>query len=140
MEQLMQFKQAFYQKLAIFFDKRIAEAPAKAKEMLLLLKEFSMRGGKRIRPALLYHGYACFAKPNDEVLTASLSIELVQSYFLIHDDIMDKDDLRRNGPTIHKSYENIFQKKRIKDAKHLGLSLAICAGDLACALANQILA
>ena len=108
--------------------------------MLILLKEFSMRGGKRIRPALLYHGYACFAKPHDEVLNASLSIELVQSYFLIHDDIMDKDDLRRNGPTIHKSYENIFQKKRIKDSKHLGLSLAICAGDLACALANQILA
>lgn len=56
------------------------------------------------------------------------AIELAQSALLIHDDIMDNDDFRRNKPSIHKLFENDINKS---NAKKTGESLAICVGDIA---------
>jgi len=80
------------------------------------------RGGKRVRPITLTFAYKCF-KEGDEALKASIAIELMQAYLLIHDDIMDKSDLRRGKATIHEIY-----KKRYNE--HMGTSMAILAGDL----------
>jgi geranylgeranyl diphosphate synthase type I len=56
----------------------------------------------------------------------------LQAYFLIHDDWMDGDATRRGGPTAHVVLGH-------GDA-HLGASLAVLAGDYACALAHRVLA
>ncbi len=58
-------------------------------------------GGKRIRPALAI--LACEAVGGDpkKVLPAAASVELLHTFTLVHDDIMDKDNERRGKPTVH---------------------------------------
>lgn len=132
------FKNDFDKELNNFFDEKIKYADIFdeiSKDMLVILKDFTMNGGKRIRPALLYYGYKCFEKKIDKkkdiaLLKAGLSIELMQSFLLIHDDIIDNDELRRNNPTVHKIYEK-------KYGKIYGKSFGILAGDLAVCLANE---
>lgn len=76
----------------------------------------------------------------DEALHASLFTELIQSYLLIHDDVMDQDDKRRGGATIHKIYEDVHKKKYgMQDPAHFGESMAVNLGDIACHYACQIL-
>jgi geranylgeranyl diphosphate synthase type I len=87
-------------------------------------------GGKRLRPTILLlaaealteadpdaRSYRRFPA-NDggpvDVLAAAVSVEIIQSFTLIHDDIMDDDDVRRGVPAVHREYD---------------LSTAILAGD-----------
>jgi len=58
-------------------------------------------GGKKLRPSLVV--LACEAvggKPENALKTAA-AMELIHTFSLIHDDIMDKDDLRRGEPSVH---------------------------------------
>lgn len=141
---LENYKNLVEKELKLFFEDKLSKADLidpSSKEMIELLKEYTLRGGKRIRAAFLYYSYRCFSKKNlKEIIKASMALELVQSYLLIHDDIMDNDNLRRNGPTLHISYENIAQARFKKaNSKHFGLSMAILAGDICAAFANEII-
>jgi geranylgeranyl diphosphate synthase type I len=87
-------------------------------------------GGKRLRPTILLltaealadiepqsEGYREFPAADGnavDVMAAAVSIEIIQSFTLIHDDIMDDDDMRRGVPAVHREYD---------------LSTAILAGD-----------
>lgn len=78
-------------------------------------------GGKRLRPAIslltaeaisdvepLSESYRSFPSPHGEeidILSAAVAIEVIQSFTLIHDDIMDDDDLRRGVPSVHREYD-----------------------------------
>ena len=65
-------------------------------------------GGKRIRPALLLHAASLFTNSIEPILPAAMAIEIFHNFTLLHDDIMDKADVRRNQPTVHKKYsENV---------------------------------
>jgi geranylgeranyl diphosphate synthase type I len=57
-------------------------------------------------------------------------MELFQAGLLIHDDIMDRDELRRGKASMHASYRDEVSAKGAFDAPHLGGSLGICAGDI----------
>lgn len=137
MLKLKQFKTKLDKELEIFFNKRIKEAKSidpSAKQIMTSLKNFTLGSGKRIRAALIYYGFKCFKNNNEkELLKASMCIELIQSYLLIHDDIIDKDELRRGKPTLHKQYEK-------NNNPHYGISMAILAGDILSSLATQLLA
>ncbi|MDD2594347.1 MAG: polyprenyl synthetase family protein [Bacteroidales bacterium] len=62
-------------------------------------------GGKRIRPRLCLITYTLFSNLiNKEVIYPSLAIEIFHEFTLIHDDIMDKADTRRNQLTVHKKW------------------------------------
>ncbi len=71
-----------------------------------------LAGGKRIRPLLLLLFGEISALQNkqeysiEHLMPAALSIEMIHTYSLIHDDLpaMDDDDLRRGRPTCHKAY------------------------------------
>lgn len=105
------------------------------------VEEFNLRGGKRLRPVLLIHGFKCFQKENKEILKASLSIELLEAYLLMHDDIMDDDALRRGKPSTWKTFETIHkQKKWSGSARKFGETTAIIAGDICCSLATEAIA
>ncbi len=142
---LKEYKELVDKSLEDYFNQELEKAElvdSSAKEMLELIKEYTLRGGKRIRAALIYYGYRLF-KDNklDQVIKASMCIELIQSYLLIHDDIMDRDSLRRGKPTMHKMYEAYHTEENLKDNKeHFGASMAIIAGDICCHMANEILA
>jgi geranylgeranyl diphosphate synthase type II len=62
-----------------------------------------LAGGKRIRPVLTLAFSRLFGGEDEPALTAGISIEMVHTYSLIHDDLpcMDNDDLRRGKPTSH---------------------------------------
>lgn len=67
-----------------------------------------LMGGKRLRPALMLHTASMFTESVDHVLPAAMAIEIFHNFTLLHDDIMDKADVRRNVPTVHKKYnENV---------------------------------
>ncbi len=105
------------------------------RDMLEAVIGLTRRGGKRVRPALAYSAACCFDHGLDDevLLDASLSVELLQTYLLIHDDVMDDDPERRGGPAVH-----VTLTEQAGD-ETTGRSLAILAGDLACALAQELL-
>jgi farnesyl diphosphate synthase len=78
-------------------EKRVVEA----------MKYSVMNGGKRLRPYLLCECAALFGVGYETALPAAVSLEMLHSYSLIHDDLpaMDNDDLRRGKPTCHKQFD-----------------------------------
>ena len=79
-------------------------------------------GGKRIRPMLVLFSAKSVGGSFDKVKHAALAVELLHSFSLVHDDIMDNADKRRNLLTLHKKYD---------------LSTAILAGDSILSIAYQ---
>ena len=79
-----------------------------------------LKGGKRFRPILCLLTCSSFKGNEEDALIASIAIELLHNFTLVHDDIMDQDDLRHGNPTIHSKWNN---------------SIAILSGDAILALA-----
>ena len=100
--------------------------------------------GKLLRGALVSLGHWLIA-PDREVphscVRAGTAMELLQSFFLIHDDIIDRDRLRRGLPAMHVQYESDRPggTEAHTDA-HYGASMAICVGDVAAFLACDAIA
>ena len=105
------------------------------------IRQFVLAGGKRLRPTLLYYAYlAAGGHKKKSIKQASLAIELIHVFLLIHDDIMDNDDKRHGVDTIHKKYEKIARRTfSSKDNEHFGRSVAIVIGDLCYTMANKVL-
>lgn len=65
-------------------------------------------GGKRLRPAMVLMAYNMFCEEIDVALPVALAVEVFHNFTLLHDDIMDKAEMRRNKPSVYKKYnENI---------------------------------
>ena len=100
------------------------------------IREFTLREGKRIRPLLLiltYKGYAPQGKAIAKTLyNASTCMEFLHNFMLIHDDIIDRSDLRRGRPTLHKV---LAKTVPTTDPDKLGIDLGIITGDIVYALA-----
>lgn len=63
-------------------------------------------GGKRIRPRLCLTTYSLYKDSfNEEILIPAAAIEVFHSFTLIHDDIMDKADVRRGVPTVYRKWD-----------------------------------
>ncbi len=58
-------------------------------------------GGKRLRPQLVLLGSQLFDGQEQDVQPAALAIEVFHNFTLLHDDVMDKADVRRGRPTVH---------------------------------------
>ena len=68
--------------------------------------EYSLKiGGKRLRPVLLLLSHNLFSDKIEAALPAAVAIEVFHNFTLLHDDIMDKADVRRNQPTVHKQFD-----------------------------------
>lgn len=124
--------------LGAFIEDKFAQARALSPESCELVEEvrsLTMRGGKRLRPAVAAASFAAVQPEGDENRTVHLgaALELLQSYLLIHDDWMDQDSERRGGPSAHFAFE-----QRHNDP-HLGASLGILAGDLASTYSWELL-
>ncbi|WP_327121758.1 polyprenyl synthetase family protein [Streptomyces sp. NBC_01341] len=114
------------------------EAPAFSRftpECLGLLRDLSLRGGKRMRVALLFEAARLVTdEPLEGLDEAALSIELLQTHALVHDDIIDDSPTRRGGPSTYYAY-----RERFPDHPQAALGLALLAGDLALTSALQVL-
>lgn len=120
-----------------FFNKKIKESSRlfpQAMGTIKILKDINTGGGKRIRPILINIGYSLAGgKQKKEALKASLSVELLHNYFLIHDDIIDRDELRRGKKSLYALYRD-----KVEDL-HLGISMAIVGGDIVDCLAQSVI-
>ena len=112
-----------------------------AENAVKMIADFTLSGGKRIRPALVYYSYlAAGGQDEDRIVEASMSIELTHSFLLIHDDIIDKDEKRHGTATIHERYKKIGKRWVAgQEGEHFGNSMAMLAGDMAAAMANEII-
>lgn len=61
-------------------------------------------GGKRIRPALTLMACNIFSEDIEPAIKPALGIEIFHNFTLLHDDLMDQADLRRNQQTVHKKW------------------------------------
>jgi len=96
--------------------------------------------GKLIRGFLIVIGYKIAKNKNYQYsYNLALAYEIFQTSVLIHDDIIDNDNLRRGVETIH--YANYKKNKDIDDnlARKQGDSIAICMGDYGFFIANKII-
>lgn len=117
-------------------ERTAATISPRAPELVGALAELTRRGGKRLRPVVLYAGYRAAGGAHDvaPTLDACASLELLQTYLLIQDDWMDGDEERRGGPSVHAAL------RRTHRDPHLAASLAILAGDLAAGFAFELIA
>lgn len=84
------------------------------------VKEFVLNGGKRLRPIAFIMAYKSVKNNNEKkIFIPSLSVELVHNSTLVHDDVMDEDELRRNKPTVYKNSKEWFLKN-YKDVNYRG--------------------
>jgi geranylgeranyl diphosphate synthase type I len=104
-------------------------------EMVSAVRDLCLRGGKRLRPALLVAGYRAASERAalEPALDAGVALELLQAYLLIHDDWMDGDVVRRGGPAVHAHLAKRFR------SEHKGHASGILAGDYASAVALEAL-
>lgn len=85
---------------ALSKEKILAEPENLYNPILYTLKA----GGKRLRPVLTLLGYNLFKEDVEKAMTAAIGIEIFHNFTLLHDDIMDKADMRRNQLTVHKKW------------------------------------
>lgn len=92
-------------------------------------------GGKRLRPAFVLWGHLA-AEGEDEALAvgAGAAIELLHTFALLHDDVMDRSATRRGRPAAHVA----LTRADARDPAWFGTSGAILAGDLAHVWADQL--
>jgi geranylgeranyl pyrophosphate synthase len=106
-----------------------AESKLLLNRMLMLIK----RGGKRARPELLYMTYVAYGGRNAaNLVDLGLALELHHQFLLVHDDIIDKDTIRYNGPNIVGYYS---RDNKSVNAEATGL----LAGDLLFSFSNQFI-
>ncbi len=83
-------------------------------------------GGKRLRPSLLLAAYAALSRRDPaEVISQALAVEMFHNFTLLHDDVMDRAELRRGRPTVHVRWNS---------------NAAILSGDAMLTLSTMLLA
>lgn len=148
---LIKYKKLIDNELDFFLNKKIMNIYDKdVKSDYENIKNFILHGGKRLRPISLLIAYqGVSGKDSKNILTPALSVELVHNSTLVHDDIMDEDELRRNNPTIFKKYKDNFveefEEKNYegilfnKISSRFGVSKAILDGNILLSLAYEAL-
>jgi len=104
-------------------------------------REIVLAGGKRLRSAFMFYGYlAAHGTEREKMLSTSMSIEFIHSFLLVHDDIIDRDDLRHGVATLHKRYAD-FGRRFFpgRDVTHFGNSIALVMGDMLYSFGNDII-
>lgn len=62
-------------------------------------------GGKRIRPVLMLMAYNLYREDVERIMVPALGLETYHNYTLLHDDLMDRADVRRGHPTVHRKWD-----------------------------------
>lgn len=93
----------------------LASLEGKPKELYQASSHLIRTGGKRLRPFMVIKGCEMLGGTVKRALPAAAAVELVHNFTLVHDDIMDNDEMRHGTATVHRYY---------------GMPLAILAGDI----------
>lgn len=93
------------------------------------------RGGKRLRPALVLETFAAFSELGADAaaaLSVAAAFELLHTAFVVHDDVIDRDTVRRGVPTVGGAFRAraLSEGADANGAALLGDAAAILAGDI----------
>lgn len=101
------------------------------------LERFAV-SGKLLRGSLVAVGAEVFSRrPDADLYTVAAAVELVHSFLLIHDDIMDQDETRRGEAAVFRQYRDLGLKDAVRGALRFGESMAVCAGDVVALIAIE---
>jgi geranylgeranyl diphosphate synthase type I len=118
---LPELKEAVDAELYGFLQSKQEALPENA-DLIDELWEVISSGGKRLRPAFAYWGYRAAGGSSEKILRTAAALELLHTFAIVHDDVMDAAPLRRGRATVH---------------ARRGTSAAILVGDLALVLADD---
>ncbi len=127
-----------------FLDERQREADAVGMAVAAVggeVRELIAAGGKRLRPAFTYWGHRATGAPHDDrVLHVAAAVELLHTFALVHDDVMDRSERRRGRATTHVAFTRRHERAGLLgDGGWFGVSAALLAGDMAFVWADQLL-
>jgi geranylgeranyl diphosphate synthase type II len=115
-----------YKELYSFFEQEINQLKfdGQPRELYDPIAYMLSLGGKRLRPVLVLMATDLFGGEIKNALHAALAVEVFHNFTLVHDDIMDKADIRRGQPTVHKKWNE---------------TVGILSGDLMMIKATQLM-
>ncbi|WFF08001.1 polyprenyl synthetase family protein [Micromonospora sp. WMMD1076] len=103
-----------------------------------------LAGGKRVRPTFAYWGWRGVVggeEPLCSVLPALSALELLHTFALVHDDVMDASDTRRGLPTAHRAAAARHRAAgHTGDPDRYGEAVAVLIGDLCMVWADRLMA
>ncbi|MEW5841591.1 MAG: polyprenyl synthetase family protein, partial [Thermoproteota archaeon] len=102
----------------------ISNLDGRPKALYQASSHYIRSGGKRLRPFMVIKGCELLGGDIKRALPAAGAVELVHNFTLVHDDIMDNDEMRHGVPTVHHKF---------------GLPLAILGGDVLFSKAFELL-
>ncbi|MEO8261477.1 MAG: polyprenyl synthetase family protein [Pseudolysinimonas sp.] len=91
-------------------------------------------GGKRFRPRMVFAAYEALGGTDSEAAACiGAAFELLHTALIVHDDVIDRDFVRRGAPNLAGSYRDraLAEGNTAAEAEHRGISAAVIAGDLA---------
>ena len=94
------------------------------KELYNAASYLIVNGGKRLRPFMVLKSCEILGGKLKNAMPAASAVEMIHNFTLVHDDIMDNDEIRHGVPTVHKKF---------------GMPIAILAGDVLFSKAYQII-
>jgi geranylgeranyl diphosphate synthase type I len=106
------------------------------------LREFVAGGGKRLRPAFCFCAYVgAGGDPDDPVVVdAAAALELIHTFALVHDDIMDGSEMRRGSDAVHRAFGRRHRAAAWRgEARRFGEGMAILVGDFAFVYADMLM-
>jgi geranylgeranyl diphosphate synthase, type I len=99
-------------------------------------------GGKRLRPAFCHCAFVGSggSRDRDDVIDAAAALELVHTFALVHDDVMDGSDIRRNRDAVHRHFIRRHGATRWRgEPRRFGEGMAILVGDFALVYADMLM-
>jgi geranylgeranyl diphosphate synthase type I len=108
---------------------------------LTQLRTLVLAGGKRLRPAFFHWAFVgAGGDPDDpRVVDLGAAIELLHTFALVHDDVMDNADTRRGGPSVHAAAIDSHAGAGWRgEARRFGEGVAILVGDFAFVYADML--
>ena len=103
-------------KNAVFVNKFLKkEISGNPKQLYDASAHLIIHGGKRLRPFMVLKSCMMLGGKQTDAIAAASAVEMIHNFTLVHDDIMDNDEMRHGVPTTHKKFD---------------MPLAILAGDV----------
>jgi geranylgeranyl diphosphate synthase type I len=112
-------------------------------EPLQTLGDMLLAGGKRLRPAFCHWAFvgAGGERSDPLVIDAGAALELLHSFAVVHDDVIDASDQRRGRPSVHRAFADLHRASSWRgEGRRFGDGAAILIGDLAFVYADMLLA
>lgn len=135
-------RDAVMTRLDSFLTQKMAEASEIHPSYVRLvqhIKDTVLAGGKYVRPHLVLLTYGSY---DEQIAHVAAAHELLHAAVLVHDDIIDRDDVRRGRPTIHAAYRARYAPylEDPQEREHFSHSAALLAGDLLIGFAYELIA